>query len=85
VTYRELRTAIRKVHRAGWSYRKIADHFGVSHSVIHKIAVEGYKPKQLEIRQRLGLVRKVTRWDAISKEDLLWAIENRKEVSSVDS
>lgn len=80
MTYRELRAAIRKAHRKGWSYRKIAEHFRLkSHSVIHKIAVEGYKPKDLEIKMKLGLVRRVTKWNRLSKEDLLWALENREE------
>lgn len=79
MTYRELRAAIRRAHRAGLNYRKIGDHFGVSHSIIHKIAKEGYKPKGLEIKKKLGLVRKVTKWNRLSRKDLLWALENRKE------
>ena len=79
MTYRKLRAAIRRAHRAGLNYREIGEHFKLkSHSVIYKIAVEGYKPKNLEIRMKLGLVRRI-KWNQLSKKDLLWALENRKE------
>ena len=79
MTYRELRAAIRRAHKAGFNYRRIGAHFDVSHSIIHKIAKEGYKPKGLEIKKKLGLVRRV-KWNQLSKKDLLWALENRKEL-----
>ena len=79
MTYRELRAAIKRAHKAGLNYRKIGKHFDVSHSIIHKIAKEGYKPRGLEIRMKLGLIRRATKWNQLSKKDLLWALENRKE------
>lgn len=82
MTYRELRAAIRRAHRKGLTYRKIGAHFDVSHSIIHKIAKEGYKPKGLEIKVKLGLVKRKAKWNQLSKKDLLWALENREELEN---
>lgn len=70
----ELRNTLLNLYSELGSWQRVADAYGVSKATVWRIAKDGYTPKKLSVKKKLGLAdtRKRRRLDFGQVDDQTW-------------